>query len=789
MVVVLGSSSLVFPGLRDTILAPQVSSFNVTALPLSPQPADFTGIAAAIGDRYRIERELGAGGMATVYLAHDLKHDRPVAVKFLRDGEAPMDVERFHREIRVVARLRHPFILPLYDSGEALSRLYFVMPYIDGESLRARLGRQGTLSTTDAVEITRQVADALHTAHAEGVIHRDVKPENILIARSGHALLADFGIARAAAMDAQPHTATQVGMAIGTVAYMSPEQAMGERTIDARSDIYSLGCVLYEMLSGVAPFQGPTAMSVLSKHLTAPAPDIRKQRGDIAPAIAAALLQAMAKDPDQRPASARDFASRLVTTAESPRTPSPLTNAVAATKLSIAVLPIENIGGSAEDAYFSEGMTEELTAALSRLEGLRVVSRTSTIAVRGESLPLRAVAERLGVEFVVEGTARRAGSQLRLTAKLIRASDETPLWSERFDRTLDDVFAVQDEITERLVETISGALQLGGLRGKAPIPATRNLEAYDLYLLGRHHWYERSQSGMRRARELFQQAIDLDSSYAPAWSGLADSSAVLASYQFADPAEMFPLASQAAKRALELDPSLAEAHASIGFMKMNWEWDWDGVLREFRRAIELNPNHETTHRWLSAFLAGIGRRDEAMPIAERAVLLDPLSVLPRMNIGIIHYLSDDQSSAEREFRRVLEMDPGFQRATLFLGVALMLQRRHDEAIAELAALVARAGPVPIYSWSLSMAYAHAGRLNESRSAFDLTQQSTFPAIYSAMLYHALGESEKAFPALEQAVAERADWMYSLGQQPFLAGLHTDPRFQAILESLHLPPRQ
>ncbi|HEV8214994.1 MAG TPA: serine/threonine-protein kinase, partial [Gemmatimonadaceae bacterium] len=312
------------------------------------QPSDFTGIAGALGDRYRIDRELGAGGMATVYLAHDLKHDRPVAVKVMRTGEAPMDIERFHREIRVVARLRHPFILPLYDSGEALGRLYFVMPYIDGESLRGRLVREGRVPCAQAVEITRQVADALYAAHAEGVIHRDVKPENILIAKSGHALLADFGIARAAATDAQTHTATQVGMAIGTVAYMSPEQAMGERTIDARSDIYSLGCVLYEMLSGSVPFEGPTAMSVLSKHLTAPPPDIRQQRDDVAPAVAATLLRALAKDPGERPTTALEFASRLVTTAESSRMPSPLTNAVAAAKLSIAVLPIENIGGSAE---------------------------------------------------------------------------------------------------------------------------------------------------------------------------------------------------------------------------------------------------------------------------------------------------------------------------------------------------------------------------------------------------------------------------------------------------------
>ena len=752
------------------------------------QPFDFTGISRALGDRFRIERELGAGGMATVYLAHDLKHDRPVAVKVMRNGDAPLDTERFHREIRVVARLRHPFILPLYDSGETNGSLYFVMPYIDGESLRARLMRDGRLPVGDAIEIARQIADALETAHGEGVVHRDVKPENILIARSGHALLADFGIARAALGDAKAETVTQAGMAVGTVAYMSPEQALGEQSIDARSDVYSLGCVLYEMLSGTPPFDGPTAMSVLTKHLTAPAPDIRSRRAEVAPGVATVLLAALAKEPDQRPASAREFASRLATSGDyASERPSPLTKAAAAQQLSIAVLPIENIGGTPEDAYFSEGMTEELTAALSRLEGLRVVSRTSTVAVRGLSLPLRAVAERLGVEFVVEGTARRAGNRLRLTAKLIRASDESPLWSERFDRTIDDVFAVQDEITERLVETISGALQLGGLRGQVPVPATRNLEAYDLYLLGRHHWYERSQDGMKRARDLFQQAIDLDPTYAPAWSGLADSLGILASWQFADPAEMFPQATTAAKRALELDPSLAEAHASLGFVKMNWEWDWDGVIRELRRAIELNPNHETSHRWLSAFLAGIGRKDEAMPIAERAVLLDPLSVLPRMNLGIIHYLSHDFVAGEMEFRRVLAMQPGFARAKVFLGGVLALQGRYDESIDVAQALIAEAGRVPIYSWSLGIAFAHAGRMREARELLDPINKTSFPGIYRAMSHLFLGESDRVFPALEEAVAQRSDWMYSLGRQPLLRGLYGDPRFEATVRSLRLPP--
>jgi len=752
------------------------------------ESAGFPAVSEALSDRYRFERELGAGGMATVYLAKDLKHDRPVALKVLRGGDNAIDVERFHREIRVLARLRHPFILPLHDSGEAAGALFFVMPYVDGESLRARITREGSLPIADALEIARQIADALQTAHDEGVIHRDVKPENILMARSGHALLADFGIARGAA-GARAEPMTQVGMTVGTVAYMSPEQAMGEAQIDARSDVYALACVLFEMLAGTPPFTG-TAISVLSKHLTVPAPDVTTLRSEVPPAVSKVIMRALAKDPQDRPASARELALALATSAErhaAPAPASPLTGSVsAATRLSLVVLPIVNIGGAADDEYFSAGLTEELTSALSRLEGLRVVSRTSAAAFRGQALSLTTIAAQLGVEFVVEASVRRAGPRLRLTAKLIRASEDAPLWSETFDRTLDDVFAVQDEITARVVDTIAEALQLGKLRGQVPVATTRSLEAYDLYLLGRHHWNERSEKGMRRARELFQQAIDLDANYAPAWSGLADASALLASWQFADSAEMFPIAVSAARRALELDESLADAHASLGFVKMGWEWDWDGLLSELGRAIELNPNHETAHRWLSGFLGGIGRVDEAMPIAERALLLDPLSVLPHMNLGIIQFLSHNYVAAEAEFRRVLEMQPDFLRGQTFLGSVVALQGRFEEAIKIHENLVERGNRGTIYVWVLGITYAMAGRMDDARALLDPINRTNFPQLYRAIGHKELGELDDVFPVLEQGLKERSDWMYSLNTQPWLLDLHDDPRFQAVLEKMRLP---
>ena len=330
---------------------------------------------------------------------------------------------------------------------------------------------------------------------------------------------------------------------------------------------------------------------------------------------------------------------------------------------------------------------------------------------------------------------RRAGDRLRFAAKLIRATEDSPLWSETFDRTVHDVFAVQDEITSRVVDTIAGALQLGKLRGQVPVAATRNLEAYDLYLLGRHHWSERSEAGMRRARELFEQALALDPAYAPAWSGLADALAVLASWQFADPAEMYPVATDAARRALELDESLAEAHASLGFVKMNWEWDWDGVLRELRRAIELNPNHETAHRWLSAFLAGIGRFDEAMPIAERArAARSPLGASADESRDHPHAVGRSAALLKRGFADVLAMNPAFLRALLFLGAVLGLQRKYDESIRIMSELVERGNRAPFYIWGLAMAHAMAARTREARELLAPLDQSKFPALYRAEVY-------------------------------------------------------
>jgi len=733
-----------------------------------------------LAPHYAVQRELGRGGMATVYLAHDQRHDRPVAIKVLaEDQAAALGAVRFDREIKVLARLRHPFVLPLHDSGETGGTLYFVMPYIDGESLRARLEREGPLGLGDVVAIARNVADALDYAHGEGIVHRDVKPENILLSRHGHALLADFGIARGTGPAAG--VTTQVGMAIGTVSYMSPEQALGEAQLDGRSDVYALGCVVFEMLSGQPPFVGSNPLAIIAQHISTAMPELTCRPGQPA-GVATTVARALEKDAARRFPTAGAFVQALQASSEgNARLPAALNE-----RLSIAVLPLTG-SSDPETEFFGEGMTEELINVLARVEGLRVVSRTSTLAFGKGGVSMREIGDRLDVGFVLEASVRRSGRRLRVTARLVRVADDSTLWSETYERQLEDVFAVQDDITRRIVDTITQALQLGHLRGVAGVPQPKNLETYDLYLLGRHHWYKRTEVGMRRALELFEQAVSLDPSYAPAHSGIADASALLASWQFAVPDEMYPRAMAAARRAIELDSASADAHASLGFVKLNWEWDWEGAAAELRRAIALNPSHETAHRWLSAFLAAIGRTDEAIPVARRAMALDPVSVLPRMNLGIIHFLSGRYDEAAAEFQRVLDQDPGFIRGYAFLAAGELHAGRGEVALAAARRAVELSNHHHMMVVVLATVLGVTGRHAEARTTMATVAADQVQPMYAAMYYAGVGEVDAMFAELERGVAERSDWMYSVANQPWFKAWRSHPRFVALLEGMRLTP--
>jgi serine/threonine-protein kinase len=509
-------------------------------------------LKSALADRYSIERELGSGGMATVYLADDLKHHRKVAVKVLRpELAAALGPDRFLREIQLTAQLNHPHILPLLDSGEAESFLYYVMPYVAGESLRQWLERETQLPIDEALRIIQQVAAALEFAHRQAVIHRDIKPENVLL-HEGEAMVADFGIALAVSA-AGGKRLTETGVSVGTVEYMSPEQALGEGEPDERSDIYSLGCVLYEMLVGEPPYTGPTAMAVLAKRLSDPVPSARRLRAAIPVPVDAALVRALAKERVDRFGSAREFVEALVAEA----------GADAEAVKSIAVLPFANLSAEPESEYFSDGITFDIINHLAKISDLKVISRTSIMRYKTTDKPLRRIGEELGVAAIVEGEVQRVGDRVRIGAQLVDARTDEHLWAEQYDRELLDVFAIQTDVAHRVAAALKATLTAAEKERIERRP-TDDSEAYNLYLKGRY-FFDRRGEGLWKGLEYFQQALEIDPDYALAHAGVADCYALLGFYGNLPAGEAWPGAKAAALRALEIDEGLAEAHCSLGF--------------------------------------------------------------------------------------------------------------------------------------------------------------------------------------------------------------------------------
>src|SRR2546426_15841 len=564
-------------------------------------------LRGALADRYAIDRELGHGGTATVYLAQDLKHGRSVAVKVLRpELAAALGAERFLREIEIAARLTHPHILPLHDSGEAAGFLYYVMPFVQGESLRDRLNREQQLPIDEAVKIAREVATALSHAHSQDVVHRDIKPENILVS-GGEAVVADFGIARAI-VAAGAETLTDTGLAVGTPGYMSPEQATGAMQLDGRSDVYSLGCVLYEMLAGHPPFLGTTAQEILARHSLDAVPPLRTIRPELPQAVELAVRKALAKSPADRwrtPAALSEALAQAVAprsvTKRAARSIGLVAAGVAALVTgyvlltrrsdssgdpvrSIAVLPFVNIGADPNNEPFSDGMSEELITALAKVDGLRVTARTSAFSFKGKEVDVREIGNKLNVGYVLEGSVRRAGPRLRVSAQLINATTGYHLWSDEYDRDAGDVFAVQDEITRAIV----GALRLkfsGAANAALVKPATGNAEAHDLYLQGRYFFAKRDSTSLRKAQDYFERAIADDPSYALAYAGLSDAYSHRAVFGYVPPHDIHAKAKQAVLRALALDSTLVETHTSLGFIELFLEWDWAAAGREVERAL------------------------------------------------------------------------------------------------------------------------------------------------------------------------------------------------------------
>ncbi|WP_411279242.1 protein kinase domain-containing protein [Gemmatimonas sp.] len=614
-------------------------------------------LTAALADRYRIERELGAGGMATVYLAHDLKHDREVAIKVLREElSASLGKERFLREIQLVAKLSHPHILPLFDSGEANGALFFVMPNVKGESLRDRLDAEGTLPVHDAVRIAQEVASALDHAHRHDVVHRDIKPENIML-QDGHALVADFGIGKALS-ETDSNTLTQAGASVGTPAYMSPEQAVGE-TVDGRSDLYSLGCVLYEMLAGEPPFTGPNVQAVIAKRFVQIPADICALREGVPRSIARALQRALQRTPMDRPGTAAELLTAL-RVVES-------TNVKAANAppaQSIAVLPFENLSTDRENEFFGDGIAEDIIGALTRVAGLHVAAKTSAFSFKGKRDVLATIGETLHVATVLQGSVRRAGNRVRISVQLVSVTDGYHLWSERYDRELVDVFVVQDEIAGAIAARLELTLRPLAVANEQASPA--QVQAYDLITEGRSNLAKRGVAVIY-ARTAFERAIALDPNNALAHAMLGDAIRLNAQYGFISADEGLRLGKAPLERALELDPNCAEAIGTLGMLSLNFDAQPKRAIPLLERSLALNPR-QSELRALYAHWGLINTmREDARGLEElaRAVRDDPLSSFVAVVHGVGLCVTGRYDEAKAEVRRGIALD-----AQAFAGYAM-----------------------------------------------------------------------------------------------------------------------
>jgi len=742
-------------------------------------------LEGGLNGRYAIERELGQGGMAIVFLAQDLRHDRKVALKVLRpEISAEIGAERFLREIKMAAGLTHPHILPVYDSGEADGLLFYVMPNMEGRSLRERLDSERQLPLEEALRITREVASALDYAHRHQVVHRDVKPENILL-HEGAAMVADFGIGKALSGGG---SVTQTGMTLGTPAYMSPEQASGESDIDGRSDLYSLGCVLYEMLSGEPPFTGPTAQAIIAKRFVSPIPKVRTTR-DVPEAVDEALTRALSRTPVDRFPTAAEFAVALRQVSREggsggQRTPPDAQKSAPAPK-AIAVLPLANMSADPENEYFSDGMTEEIINALAKVPGMQVASRTSSFAFKGKEVDVRQIGEKLGVSTVLEGSVRKVGNRIRITAQLVNVENGYHLWSETYDRQLEDVFAVQDEISRAIVDALK--LRLGSDASHLVAP-TKNLEAYTLYLKGRFFFNKFTEQGLRKGLDFFQHALLQDPGYARAYAGIADCWCNLAD-DWVVPDDAYPRAKAAATRALQLDPELAEAITSIGKVLCWNEWDFAGAEQQLRRAVALNPNYAEAHFVFGSDLPAVGRLGEAIEEMRKALTLDPLSAHFSRWLGRFLLYAQDYAGAIAQSRKTIDVDEDYFQAYLDIGSAQLAQGQAEPALEWFRRGQALESSVRSYDALIVRALAALDRREEAEEILvrleEESKQHYVRAEILAMGYAALADFDRAFACLERAFQARSAGLIYLHLDPGYEPLRGDSRFGELVRRIGL----
>ncbi len=775
----------------------------------------------ALADRYRIERELGRGGVATVFLATDLKHQRGVALKVLHPELAlALGSARFLREIATVAQFRHPNILPLHDSGVADGLLYYVMPFIEGETLRQRLEREKQLPMEDALRITREVGDALGYAHGLGVVHRDVKPENILF-EAGHAVVTDFGIARAVST-AGTAKLTETGLAVGTPAYMSPEQAAGDPTLDGRSDIYSLACVLYEMLGGSPPFTGPTPQAVLASQIADPVPSLRTLRPAVPPGVERAVTRALAKPAAERYATAEEFVQQLTraSTAEAVasearrdrarrRWRAALVVAVVIVVAGVgwwgvkaintagghgpirrlAVLPLTNLIGDTAQIYLVDGLQDLLITELMKLPSLAVISRASVMGYRNAPKPVPEVARELRVDAVVEGSVLRTGDSLILNVQLIDGRTESQRWAQTYPRTTRDALSLPPEAARAIAQHLGTA---AGTEALARLPGTRAMDprASDLYFRGVHACDQGTLEATTQGIQYLRRAIDLDATFARAYAELGMCYASMPINTWAAPQDAFPKALAAAEQALRLDSTLAEAYAVRASVKLQYDLDRKSPEADHARALQLSPSSADVHFARSTWLLAVGRFDEAVSEMRRATELDPLNVGLDCGLGWTYYLARRYDESIAQLRRTAEAVPEWYMPVAVLAFVYSLKGMHTEAVGACQRAMALRNPedqgVPV---QCAWVYGRAGRRAEARRLLDITfdigRRHWLDPYLVAMAYDGLGETDQAFRWLDRAVTERSAEVILLPIDPILDDLRSDPRFAAVVRRARL----